>query len=127
MTAPSFNFQDNTLVLDMSKFSLKQSHDYSQTPLQPRPIQRVIHRYGNAVNPKRKYIELSVYSIPEGMRMKYLKSRVKGGKIHLKLFAGDRTSQLNRYSILTMESTSIIMRLFISISIKFSKMKMILA
>ena len=109
----------------MSKSPLKQSNHYSETPLQPRPIQQVIHRYGNAV--KRKYIELSVYSIPKGMRMKYLKSRVKGGKIHLKLFAGDRTSQLNRYSIPTLKSTSMIMRLFISISIKFSKMKMILA
>ena len=120
MTAPGFNFQDNTLVLDMSKSSLKQSNHYSQIPLQPRPIKRVIHRYGNAVNPKRKYIELSVYSIPKCMKMKYLKSRVKGGKIHLKSFAGDRTSQLNRYSIPTLESTSMILRLFISVSIKFS-------
>ena len=110
----------------MSKSPLEQSNHYSQTPLQTQPIQRVIHRYRNAVNPKRKYTELSAYSIPKGMRMKYLKNRVKDGKRHLKLFTGDKTSQLNRYNIPTLESTSMIIRLFMSVSIKFFEMKMIL-
>ena len=57
----------------------------------------------NAVNPERKAIALFPDSIPNGMRMKDLNSRVKGGKIHLKSFLGGKTSQLNNYIIETLE------------------------
>ena len=52
------DFHDNPLVIKMSKFTLEQSNHYSQSPLQPIPIQRVMYSYGNAVNPKRKNIAL---------------------------------------------------------------------
>ena len=87
----------------MSKSLLEQSNHYSQTPLEPAPIQRVIHSYGNVVNPKRKDIALFADSIPKVMRMKDLNSRVKGGKIHLKLFAGAKASLLNHYIKPTLE------------------------
>ena len=90
-------FHGNPLVIEMSKSPLEQSNHYSQPPLQPPPIQRVIHNYGNAVNPKRKDNTLFAGSIPKGMRMKDLNSRVKGGKIHLKSFPGTKASQLNHY------------------------------
>ena len=60
-------------------------------------MQRVIHSYGNAVNPKQKDIALFADSIPKGMRMKDLNSQFKGGKIHLKSFPGTKASQLNHY------------------------------
>ena len=81
----------------MSKSPLKQTSHYFQPPLQPPPIQRVIHSYGNAVNPKRRDIALIADGIPKGMRMKDLNSRLKGGKIHLKSFAGAKASQLSHY------------------------------
>ena len=81
----------------MSKSPLEQSNHYSQPPLQPPPIQQVINSYGKAVNPRRKDIALFADSIPKGMRMKDLNSRVKGGKIHLKSFPGAKASQLNHY------------------------------
>ena len=56
----------------MSKSSLEQSNHCSEPPLQPLSIQRVMHRYRNAVNPKRKDIALFAGSIPKGMRMKDL-------------------------------------------------------
>ena len=87
----------------MSKSPLEQSNHYSQPPLQPPPIQRVINSYGNAVNPRRKDIALFADSIPKGMRMKDLNSRVKGGKIHLKSFPGAKASQLNHYIKPTLE------------------------
>ena len=74
------DFHDNPLVIDMSKCPLEQSNHYFQPPLQPPPIQRVIHSYENAVKPKRKDIALFTDSIPKGTRMKDLNSRVKGGK-----------------------------------------------
>ena len=89
------DFHDNPLVTEMSKSPLKQTSYYFQPPLQPPPIQRVIHSYGNAVNPKRKDITLSADTIPKGMRLNDLNSRVKGGKIHLKSFPGAKVSQLN--------------------------------
>ena len=48
------DFHDNLLVIEMSKSPLEQSNHYSQPPLQPTPIQRVIDSSENAVNPKRK-------------------------------------------------------------------------
>ena len=91
------DFHDNPLVIEMSKSPLEQTNHYFQPPLQPPPIQRVIHSYGNVVNPKRKDIALFADSIPKGKRMKDLNSRVKGEKIHLKLFPGAKASQLNHY------------------------------
>ena len=96
-------FHGNPLVIEMSKSPLEQSNHYFQPPLQPPPIQQVIHSYRNAVNPNRKDISLFADSIPKGMRMKDLNSRVKGGKIHLKSFLGGKTSQLNNYIIETLE------------------------
>ena len=90
-------FHGNPLVIEMSKSPLEQSNHYFQPPLQPPPIQQVIHSYRNAVNPNRKDISLFADSIPKGMRMKDLNSRVKGGKIHLKSFPGVKASQLNHY------------------------------
>ena len=60
------------------------------------------------------------------MRMKGLNSRVKGGKIHLKSFPGDEASQLNPYIKPTLEEISMIVRLFMSVSMTFSEIKMIL-
>ena len=63
----------NCLVLDlrtMSKSPLEQLNHYSQPPLKPPPIQRVIHSYENTVSTKRKDIALFADSIPKGMRMK---------------------------------------------------------
>ena len=97
------DFHDNPLVTEMSKSPLEQSNHYFQPPLQPPPIQRVINSYGNAVNPRRKDIALFADSIPKGMRMKDLNSRVKGGKIHLKSFPGAKASQLNHYIKPTVE------------------------
>ena len=73
------DFHDNPLVIEMSKSPLEQSNHYSQPPLQPPLIQRVIHSYGN-VNTKRKDIALFADSIPKGMRMKDLNSRDEVGK-----------------------------------------------
>ena len=73
------DFHDNPLVIEMSKSPLEQSSHYSQPPLQPPLIQRVIHSYGN-VNTKRKDIALFADSIPKGMRMKDLNSRDEVGK-----------------------------------------------
>ena len=89
------DFQDNPLVTEMSKSPLEQLDHYFQPPLQPPPIQRVIHSYGNAVNPKRKDTALFADSMPKVMRMKDLNSHLKGGKIHLKSFPGAKSSQLN--------------------------------
>ena len=97
------DFHDNPLVIQMSKSSLIQSNHYCQPPLQPPPIQRVIHSYGNTVNTKRKDIELFADSIPKCMRMKDINSRIKGGKIHLKSFPGAKASQLNHYIKPTLE------------------------
>ena len=96
-------FHDNSLIIKMSKTSLEQSNHYFQPPLQLPPIQQVIHSYRNAVNPNRKDISLFADSIPKGMRMKDLNSRVKGGKIHLKSFPGAKASQLNHYIKPTLE------------------------
>ena len=49
-------FRGNPVVIEMSKFPLEQSNHYSQPPLQPSPIQRVIISYENGVNPWRKVI-----------------------------------------------------------------------
>ena len=87
----------------MSKSPLEQSNHYSQPPFPPPPNQRVINSYGNAVNPRRKDFVLFADIIPKGMRMKDLNSRVKGGKIHLKLFPGVKASQLNHYIKSTLE------------------------
>ena len=54
-----------------------------------------MHSYGNTVNHKRKDIALFADSIPKGIRMKDLNSRVKGRKIHLKSFPGAKASQMN--------------------------------
>ena len=96
-------FHDNSLIIKMSKTSLEQSNHYFQPPLQLPPIQQVIHSYRNAVNPNRKDISLFADSIPKGMRMKDLNSRVKGGKIHLKSFPDAKASQLNHYIKPTLE------------------------
>ena len=90
-------FHGNPLVIEMSESPLEQSNHYSQPPIQPPPIQRVINSYVNAVNPRRKDIALFADSIPKGMRMKDLNSRVKGGKTHLKSFLAAKASQLNHY------------------------------
>ena len=87
----------------MSKSPLEQSNHYSQPPLQPPPIQRVINSYGNAVKPRQKDIALFADSIPKGKRMKDLNGRIKGGKIHLKSFPGAKASQLNHYIKPTLE------------------------
>ena len=97
------DFHDNSLVIEMSKSPLEQTNHYFQPPLQPPPIQRVIHSYGNSVNPKRKDIALFADSIPKGTRMKDLNIRVKGGKVHLKSFFGAKASQLNHYIKPTLE------------------------
>ena len=97
------DFHDNPLVTEMSKFPIEQSNHYFQPPLQTPLVQRVIHSYGNAVNPKRKDIALFADSIPKDMRMNDLNSRVKGGKIHLKSFHGPKASQLNHYIKPTLE------------------------
>ena len=96
-------FHGNSLVIEMSKSPLEQSNHYSQTPLQPSPIQRVINSYENSVKPRRKDIALFADSIPKGMRIKDLYSRVKGRKIHLKMFPGAKASQLNHYIKPTLE------------------------
>ena len=77
-------FHGKPLVIVMFQSPLEQSNHYSQPPIQPPPIQPVINSYVNAVNLRRKDIALFADSIPKGMRMKDLNSRVKGGKIHLK-------------------------------------------
>ena len=87
----------------MSKCPLEQSNHYFQPLLQPPPIQRVIHSYGNKVNTTRKDIALFADSIPKGMRMKDINSRIKGGKTHLKSFPGAKASQLNHYIKPTLE------------------------
>ena len=96
-------FHGNPLVIEMSKSPLEQSNHYSQPQLQPPQIQRVINSNGNAVNPRRKDIASFADSIPKGMRMKDLSSRVTGGKIHLKSFPGAKASQLNHYIKPTLE------------------------
>ena len=73
-------FHGNPLVIEMSKSPLEQSNHYSQPPLQPPPIQRVINIYGNAVKLRRKDIALFADSIPKGMRMKDLNSCVNWEK-----------------------------------------------
>ena len=88
-------FHGNPLVTEMSESPLEQSNHYSQPPIQPPPIQWVINSYGNAANPRRNNIALFADSIPKGMKMKDLNSRVKGGKIHLKLFPGAKASPLH--------------------------------
>ena len=85
------DFHDNPLVIEMSKSPLEQSNHYFQPPLQSPPIQRVIHSYGNTVNTKRKDTALFADSIPKGMRMKDINSRIKGGQIHLKSFPGAKS------------------------------------
>ena len=97
------DFHDNPLVIEMSKSPLEQSNHHFQPPLQPPPLQRVIHSYGNTVNTKRKDIALFADSIPKGMRMKDINSCIKGGKIHLKPFHGAKASQLNHYIKRTLE------------------------
>ena len=92
------DFHDNPLVIEMSKSPLEQPNQYSQTPLQPPPIQRVIHNYGNTVNPIRKDTASFADSKP-----KDLQSHVKGGTIHLKSFPGAKASQLNHYIISTLQ------------------------
>ena len=74
------DYHDKPLVIEMSKSLLEQSNHYFQPPLLPPPMQRVIHSYGNTVNTKRKDIALFADSIPNGMRMKDINSRIKGGK-----------------------------------------------
>ena len=78
------DIHDNPLIAEMSKSPLEQSNHYFQPPLQPPPIQQVIHSYGNTVNTKRKDIALFADSIPKGMKTKDINSRIKDGKIHLK-------------------------------------------
>ena len=97
------DFHDNPLVIKTSKSPLEQPNHYSQPPLRPPQIQRVLHSYGNAVNAKRKDIALFADSIPKGIKMKDLNSRVKGGKIHLKWFPGANASQLNHHIKPTLE------------------------
>ena len=97
LTLHGIDFHDNPLVIEISKSSLEQSNHYFQPSLQPPPIQRVIHSYGNTVNTKRKDIALFANSIPKGMRMKDINSGNKSGKIHLKSFPGVKASQLNHY------------------------------
>ena len=97
------DFHDNPLVIEMSKSPLAQSDHYFQPPLQPPPIQRVIHSYGNTGNTKRKDIALFADSIPEGMGMKDMNSRINGGKIHLKSFPGAKATKLNHYIKPTLE------------------------
>ena len=122
------DFHDNLLATEMLKSPLEQLNHYFQPPLQPPPIQSVIHNYGNSVNANQKDAALSADSIPKGMTMKDLISRVKGGKIHLKLFPGAKASQLNHYSKPTLEEYkyNCAVRLFMSVSMTFSGMKMIL-
>ena len=68
-------FHNNSLVIEMSKSPLEQTNHYFQPPLQPPPIQRVIHSYESAVNPKRKDIALFAdMIIPKGIRIKDLNS-----------------------------------------------------
>ena len=93
------NFHNNPLVIKKSKSPLEKSNHYSQSPLQPPPIQRVIHSYGNAVNSKRKDTALFADSIPKCMRMKGLNCR----KIYLKSFPDTKGSQLNHYIIPILE------------------------
>ena len=97
------DFHDNPLVTEMCKSPLEQSNHYFQLPLQPPPIQRVIHSYGNTVNTKRKDITFYADSIQKGMRMNDINIRIKGGKIHLKLLPGAKASQLNHYIKPTLE------------------------
>ena len=84
------DFHDNLLAIEMSKSPLEQSNHYFQPPLQPPPIQRKCHE--NAINSKQKDIALFADSIPKGMTMKDLNSRVKGGKIYIKSFPGAKAS-----------------------------------
>ena len=41
------DFYDNPLIIEMSKAAHEQLNHYSQPPLQPPPIQRVVHSYEN--------------------------------------------------------------------------------
>ena len=111
----------------MSKSPLEQSNRYSTTSIVP-PTNPAGYTYQlKCSKPKRKDIALLADSIPNGMRMKDLNSRVKGEKIHLKLFCGAKASQLNRYIISTLEEYNMIVRLLISsVSMAFSGIKMIL-
>ena len=103
VTLYGIDFHDNPLVIEMFKSPLEQSNHNFQPTLQPTPIQRVIHSYGNTVNLKRKDIALFADSIPKRMRMKDIYSRVKGGKIHLKSLPRAKASQLNHYIKPTLE------------------------
>ena len=40
------DFHDNPLVIETSESPLEQSNHYSQPPLQPPSVQRIIHSYG---------------------------------------------------------------------------------
>ena len=60
------------------------------------------------------------------MRMKDLISRVKGGQIHLKLFSGAKGSQLNHYIKPTLEEYKYDCAIFMSVSMTFSGIKIIL-
>lgn len=48
---------ENQLVLEMTKFPLKQSTRSLQLPKQLLPLVCVIHNYGNTVNSKRKDVK----------------------------------------------------------------------
>ena len=74
------DFHDNPIVTEMSKSPLEQSNQCSHPSLQPPPIQRIIHSFGNAVNPKQNDTGLFADSIPKDVRMKDPNSRDKDGK-----------------------------------------------
>ena len=67
------------------------------------PIQNINSTYSNAVIPKKKNIALSSDSIPRGIKIKHLNSRVKEGRIHLKAFPGAKANQLNHYVVPTLK------------------------
>ena len=62
------DFHDNPLLIEISKSPLEQSNHYFQPPLQPPPIQRVIHSYGNTVLSREKilrYLQIAYQKVRE--------------------------------------------------------------
>ena len=59
--------------------------------------QKIRNSYSDAVTPNKKDILLFADSIPRKMKVKDIISKIKGGRIHLKLFPGAKTRQLIHY------------------------------
>ena len=63
------------------------------------PIQNINSTFPNGTIPKKENIAPFLDSVPRGMEMKHLNSQVKEERIHLKVFPGAKTNQLNHHVI----------------------------